>query len=55
VLGVSLRVDAPKPLDIRCVVNTVDDLYTLPEKSSYLGMSVSVISEKTIYMLIDKE
>lgn len=55
VLGVSLKVDAPKPLDIRCVVNTIDDLYTLPEKSSYLGMSVSVISEKTIYMLIDKE
>lgn len=54
VLGVSLTVDAPKPLDIRCVVDTVDDLYTLPEKSSYLGMNVSVISEKTIYMLIDK-
>jgi hypothetical protein len=31
VLGVSLNVNTPKPLDIRAVVNSTVDLYSIPE------------------------
>lgn len=53
-LGVSLTVESPKPLDSRSVVNTIDDLYTIPEKIAYEGMTVSNKQNGNIYMLIDK-
>lgn len=54
VLGVSLTVETPKPLDNRTVVNSVSDLYSIPKEVAYQGMSVSNIGDGNIYMLIDK-
>lgn len=54
VLGVSLSVETPKPLDSRSVVNSIQDLYTIPEKHAYEGMTVANKSNGNIYMLIDK-
>lgn len=53
-LGVSLNVNTPKPLDIRTVVNTSEDLYTLDPKTAYEGMCVANIQNGNLYMLIDK-
>lgn len=54
ILGVSLTVETPKPLDSRSVVDNIDELYSIPEKYAYLGMTVSNINDGNIYMLIDK-
>jgi len=54
VLGVSLSVETPKPLDSRSVVNSIQDLYTIPEKNAYEGMTVANKSNGNIYMLVDK-
>lgn len=54
VLGVSLNVNTPKPLDIRAVVNSTQDLYSIPESTAYIGMTVANIADGNIYMLIDK-
>lgn len=53
-LGVSLNVDTPKPLDIRGVVDTIQDLYTINSSSAYNGMSVACVQNGNIYVLIDK-
>ena len=53
-LGVALTVETPKPLDNRTVVNNLDELYSIPEKYAYQGMTVSNIDNGNIYMLIDK-
>lgn len=53
-LGVGLTVETPKPLDNRTVVNNLDELYSIPEKYAYQGMTVSNIDNGNIYMLIDK-
>lgn len=54
ILGVSLTVEAPKPLDSRSVVNNLEDLYSIPEKYAYQGMTVANIDNGNIYMLLDK-
>lgn len=54
VLGVSLTIETPKPLDSRTVVNNLDELYSIPEKYAYQGMTVANIDNGNIYMLIDK-
>lgn len=54
ILGVSLNVDTPKPLDIRSVVLTKEDLYNIPAKSAYEGMLVANLEDGNLYMLIDK-
>lgn len=54
VLNVSLTVDTAKPLDSRSVVNNISELYTLPEKTAYPGMTVANIDNGNIYMLVDK-
>lgn len=54
VLGVSLNVNTPKPLDIRAVVSSTQDLYSIPESTAYVGMTVANIADGNIYMLIDK-
>lgn len=54
VLGVSLNVNTPKPLDIRTVVNDIESLYTIPEETAYQGMTVANINDGNLYMLIDK-
>lgn len=54
VLNVSLTVDTAKPLDSRSVVNNASELYTLPEKTAYPGMTVANIDNGNIYMLVDK-
>lgn len=53
-LGVALTVETPKPLDNRTVVDNLDELYSIPEKYAYQGMTVSNIDNGNIYMLIDK-
>lgn len=53
-LGVALTVETPKPLDNRTVVNNLDELYSIPEKYTYQGMTVANIDNGNIYMLIDK-
>lgn len=53
-LGVSLNVNTPKPLDIRAVVNSTQDLYSIPESTAYIGMTVANVADGNIYMLIDK-
>lgn len=54
VLNVSLTVDAPKPLDVRSVVNNVSELYDIPAKTAYPGMTVANVDNGNIYMLVDK-
>lgn len=53
-LGVALTVETPKPLDNRTVVDNLDELYSIPEKYAYQGMTVSNIDNGNIYMLVDK-
>ena len=53
-LGVALTVETPKPLDNRTVVNNLAELYSIPEKYAYQGMTVSNIDNGNIYMLVDK-
>ena len=53
-LGVSFSVKTPKPLDCRTVVNTTQELYTIPVEIAYEGMSVSNLEDGYIYMLVDK-
>lgn len=53
-IGVSLTVETPKPLDNRTVVDNLTELYSIPEKYAYQGMTVSNIDNGNIYMLIDK-
>lgn len=54
VLGVSLTVEAPKPLDNRTVVDSVSELYSIPKNVAYQGMTVSNVGNGNIYMLVDK-
>lgn len=54
VLNVSLTVDAPKPLDVRSVVDNVSELYDIPAKTAYPGMTVANVDNGNIYMLVDK-
>lgn len=54
ILGVSLSVETPKPLDTRTVVNTTKDLYQVPADQAYRGMTISNLEDGNIYMLIDK-
>ena len=54
ILGVSLSVETPKPLDTRTVVDTTKDLYNVPASQAYRGMTISNLEDGNIYMLIDK-
>lgn len=54
ILNVALTVDAPKPLDVRSVVNNISELYDIPAKTAYPGMTVANIDNGNIYMLVDK-
>ena len=54
VINASLTVDSPKPLDVRTVVEDIDALYDIPEKSAYQGMTVANINDGNLYMLVDK-
>lgn len=54
ILGVSLSVETPKPLDARTVVDTTKDLYNVPASQAYRGMTISNLEDGNIYMLIDK-
>jgi nucleoside-diphosphate-sugar epimerase len=54
VLGVSLNVQTPKPLDVRTVVRNTEDLFTISPTNAYQGMTVAVVSTGNLYMLIDK-
>lgn len=53
-LGVGLTVETAKPLDNRTVVSNLSELYSIPEKYAYQGMTVSNIDNGNIYMLLDK-
>ena len=53
-LGVALTVETPKPLDNRTVVNDLNELYSIPERYAYQGMTVANIDNGNIYMLVDK-
>lgn len=54
ILGVSLSIETPKPLDTRTVVNNTKDLYDVPTNQAYRGMTVSNLEDGNIYMLIDE-
>lgn len=54
ILGVSLSVETPKPLDTRTVVDKTQDLYQVPANQAYRGMTVANLEDGNIYMLIDK-
>ena len=54
ILGISLTVDTPQPLDTRTVVSTTKDLYGVPKGQAYRGMTVSNLEDGNIYMLIDE-
>ena len=53
-LGVSLTVNTPKPLDSRSVVDNLSQLYSIPENTAYQGMTVANVANGNIYMLVDK-
>lgn len=53
--NVGLTVQTPKPLDSRTVVNSIEDLYTIPSKYAYEGMTVANANNGNIYMLVDKK
>lgn len=53
-LGVGLSIETPKPLDNRTVVANLSELYSIPEKYAYQGMTVANIDNGNIYMLLDK-
>lgn len=52
VLGLSLTVNTPKPLDIRTVVENTEELYSIPKDTAYKGMTVANIANGNIYMLV---
>ena len=52
VLGLSLTMTTPKPLDTRTVVENTEALYSIPKDTAYKGMTVAVISNGNIYMLV---
>ncbi len=52
VLGLSLTVNTPKPLDARTVVENTTELYSIPKNTAYIGMTVAVISNGNTYMLV---
>jgi glucose/arabinose dehydrogenase len=52
VLGLSLTMNIPKPLDTRTVVENTEALYSIPKDTAYKGMTVAVISNGNIYMLV---
>ena len=55
-IGVGLTVNTRKPLDSRLVVNSRNDLYSIPASTAYQGMTVSSIQDGNMYMLmIDPE
>lgn len=54
ILGISLTVDTPQPLDTRTVVNNTKDLYEVPASQAYRGMTISNLEDGNIYMLVDK-
>lgn len=54
VLGLSLTIDTPKPLDSRTVVDNLQQLYDIPAATAYQGMTVANIANGNIYMLVDK-
>lgn len=54
ILGASLTVNVPKPLDSRTVVDNLHQLYDIPAASAYQGMTVANIDNGNIYMLVDK-
>lgn len=54
ILGASLTVNVPKPLDSRTVVDNLHQLYDIPAASAYQGMTVANIANGNIYMLVDK-
>ena len=53
-LGVSLTMQTPKPLDARLVVDTRQDLYSIPSNYAYNGMAVACVADGNIYTLLDK-
>lgn len=53
ILGISLNVNSPKPLDIRSVVNSTKDLYEIPKNTAYEGMTVANLADGNLYMLVD--
>lgn len=55
VVGMALNVSIPKPLDVRTVVESIDNLYSIPNKSAYKGMTVANTEDGNIYMLIDTD
>ena len=54
ILGISLTVDTPQPLDTRTVVSATKDLYEVPKGQAYRGMTISNLEDGNIYMLIDE-
>lgn len=53
-LKASFEIMVPQPLDNRTVVNSEQELYTIPESSAYRGMTVANPDDGNIYMLVDK-
>lgn len=53
-LRASFEIMVPQPLDNRTVVNSEQDLYTIPESSAYRGMTIANPDDGNIYMLVDK-
>ena len=54
ILGISLTVDTPQPLDTRTVVSATKDSYDVPKSQAYRGMTISNLEDGNIYMLIDE-
>lgn len=52
-LRTSFEIMVPQPLDNRTVVDSEQDLYTLPRNSAYKGMTVANPDNGNIYMLLD--
>ena len=53
-LGVSLEMQTPKPLDNRLVIDTKKELYEINPNTAYEGMLVTCIADGFTYMLKDK-
>ena len=51
----NLSVYTNKPLDDRSVVQNITELLTINPTYAYIGMNVTCIEEKAIYMLLDKD
>ena len=54
ILNASFTVQVPKPLDNRTVVANIYELYSIPPKYAYEGMTVANIDNGNIYMLVNK-